>query len=210
MLKSMMKLFLASEAKNPKSIEKLREFVDGFANKTIAYIVTAGNGEGWESWKKSNAFKIVNSLGAKVKIITLENYWNKEILPDLKGTDIVWFVGGYAGYLMYWMRRTKLDMRIRDILNKGVVYVGSSAGSWVASKTLDVPEWFIGEEEVGASVIPGLGLVDFDVYPHYDEKDLEQIKKLYKGKKMYLLKNGEEIIVEDNIIEIVGEERIIG
>lgn len=37
----------------------------------------------------------------------------------------------------------------------------------------------------------------------------EKIKENYKGDKLYLLKNGEEIIVEDDKITVVGEERII-
>ena len=40
-----MKLFLASDAKYPDSIEKLRSFIGGFEGKSIAYIPTAVNGE---------------------------------------------------------------------------------------------------------------------------------------------------------------------
>ena len=41
-----MKLFLAAEAKNPKSIKKLKEFIGGsFKGKKIAYLPTAANGE---------------------------------------------------------------------------------------------------------------------------------------------------------------------
>ena len=32
------------------------------------------------------------------------------------------------------------------------------------------------------------GLVDFEIYPHYEDHLYGQIKKLYKGKKLYLLK----------------------
>jgi hypothetical protein len=38
---------------------------------------------------------------------------------------------------------------------------------------------------------------------------LEEIKKNYKGNALYLLKNGEEIIVEDDKVTVIGEERII-
>ncbi|MEK7526626.1 MAG: hypothetical protein AAB546_04050 [Patescibacteria group bacterium] len=40
-----MKLFLASEAKHPDSIEKLKKFIGGFEGKSIAYVPTAANGE---------------------------------------------------------------------------------------------------------------------------------------------------------------------
>lgn len=203
-----MKLFLASSIKHETSISSLDKFVSGLKNKKVAYVVTAGNGEGWGSWK-GETFDIVKSHVGELKIIQLEDYWNKNVIDDLHDIDILWFVGGYAGYLMYWLRRTKLDKEIKNILNRDVVYVGSSAGSWIASNNLEVPEIFIDEEEVGASIIPGLGLVDFDIYPHYDEKDYQQIKTLYKGKKLYLLKNGEQIIVDGGKIIVDGVERII-
>ena len=79
----------------------------------------------------------------------------------------------------------------------------------VTSKTMNVAEWYIGETEPGASAIPGLGLVDFDIYPHYDEQCLDEIKEKYKGHKLYLLKDGEEIIVDGDSITVIGEERII-
>jgi hypothetical protein len=79
----------------------------------------------------------------------------------------------------------------------------------ITGPDLNVCEWYIGESERGAKYIPSLKLVDFDIYPHYDESLLSKIKENYKGKKLYLLKNGEEIIVEDGKIEVVGEERII-
>lgn len=204
-----MKLFLASEAKHPASIGKMNQFVGGFHNKKIAYIVTAGNGEGWGSWKDSKTIKTVEKLGAKIKIIQLEDYWNIDIIPTLEKFDIIWFVGGYAGYLMYWIKRINLENNIRKLLNKNIFYIGSSAGSMVASKSLDVAEWYIDEPERGAGIFSGMDLVDFDIYPHYDEKDLEKIKNLYTGKKMYLLKNGEQIIVDGDKIIVDGETRLI-
>ena len=71
-----MKLFLASEAKHPDSIEKLRSFVGRFKGKSIAYIPTAANGEelygGWET--SSLTWSLVKTLGAKVTPIVLEEY----------------------------------------------------------------------------------------------------------------------------------------
>jgi len=41
----MKRLFLASEAKHPESMQKLEDFVGGLKSKKIAYIPTAANGE---------------------------------------------------------------------------------------------------------------------------------------------------------------------
>lgn len=204
-----MRLFLASEVKNPSTTKKLEEYVGGFKGKEIAYIPTAGNGEGWGSWKSGGSWKLAQTLGAEITLLQLEDYWNKDVISQLQGKDIVWFAGGQSGYLMYWIRRTQIDKHIKRMLDNGTLYLGSSAGSMITGKTADITEWCIGDGESGAGIIPQLELVDFDIYPHFKDEHLEKIKEYYKGKKLYLLKDGEQIIVEDKKVIVIGEERIV-
>ena len=204
-----MNLFLASEAKNPATIKKLDEYVDGLSGKKIAYIPTAANGEGWGSWKEGGSWGLVNTLKAEITLLQLEDFSHEEVKEKLQNRDIVWVAGGLCGYLMYWMRRRRLDEYLPEILEKGTLYVGSSAGSMVTGHTLDISEWYGTDQEFGAHFIPGLGLVDFDIYPHFEEGQLGEIRKNYKGNKLYLLKNGEEIIFEDGKVTVIGEERIL-
>lgn len=204
-----MKLFLASEAKHPDTIKNLEKFVGGLKGKKIAYIVTAANGEGWGSWKDSGTLKMIIDAGADVETIQLEDHLNNDIISKLSNIDILWMAGGMVGYLAYWINRLELKDKIRKILESGVLYVGSSAGSMITFSSLEMAEWYIGETEPGVKHIPGLGLVDFEFYPHYEEGMLPEIKKIYTGKKMYLVKNGEAIIVEDEKVKVIGKERII-
>jgi peptidase E len=205
-----MRLFLASEAKNEATIKKLGDYIGGFKDKTIAYIPTAANGEEpFGSWKEnSTTWLLVQTLGARVTGVQLEDYKNSSVVNELKNKDILWFAGGYPGYLMYWIRRCELDKALPELLEKSL-YVGSSAGSMVTSRHLGTTEWYLGEGEPGASAIPGLGLVDFEIYPHYDESMYDEIKKRYMGRKLYLLKNGEEVLVEGEKVKVLGEERIL-
>lgn len=205
-----MRLFLASEAKNPKSIEKLREYVGGLKGKSVAYIPTAGNGEeGWGSWKKGGSWNLVQTLGFDLTVIQLEEYRNESVISKIEGKDILWFAGGVPGYLMYWIKRCSLDKHLKKILDRGTLFVGSSAGAMIAGKSLQVASWGFVDNERGSDEIKPLGLVDFDIFPHYEESLLNKIKENYKGNKLYLLKNGEEIIVEDSKVVIIGGERII-
>ena len=60
-----MRLFLASEAKNPLSINRLKEFVGGdFTKHKITYIPTAANGSYYGHWKGGESIRVVKSLGA--------------------------------------------------------------------------------------------------------------------------------------------------
>ncbi len=206
-----MNLFLASEGSNPETIKKLDEVVGGLKGKRIAYIPTAANGErGWGCWREGKTWNLINSLGVEVTLVQLEDYRNNSVLKLLEGQDIIWLAGGVPGYLRYWLKRCEIDKNLKKILdNKNVWLMASSAGAMVLGKSLDVGEWFFTDEEIGASDFEGLGLVDFDIFPHYEEEMLEEIKKNHKRNKLYLLKNGEEIIIRDGKMELIGEERIL-
>ncbi len=211
-----MKLFLASEAKHPLSIKKLKNFVGKDLRKLNAvYIPTAANGEYYGAWKGGESHKVAARLFPKLKVVELEDGWYKNVHNEITGADIIWMAGGMTGYLLYWIRRTKLDKELPKILKSGTVYVGSSAGSMICAKTQNCAEWFIGEEEPGASIFPGLGLIDFEIFPHFEEKNLPKIKQLWKktnkerGKELYLLKNGEVITRTGDDIKVLGKERVV-
>jgi dipeptidase E len=155
----------------------------------------------------NDTVQVLSSFGATVTTVELETC--DQASDMIKGHHIIWFGGGMPGYLLYWIRRRELDKILPTLLEQGMVYVGSSAGSMIASASQSVGEWYIGETEPGASLIPGLGLVDFEIYPHYENSLYAKIKKKFIGNKLFLLKNGEAIIVENKNIRVFGEEKII-
>ena len=205
-----MKLFLAAEAKHPESIKKLKTFVGGdFKNKKIVYIPTAANGEGWGIWKDGRSIQTAISLWHDLKIVQLEDIKRTDKLEEIIGQpDILWIAGGMPGYLLYWVRRVKLDKYLPTILERGTIYVGSSAGSMICAKTNHLAETFPDEEEPGAALLPGLGYIDFEIFPHFEEKYLNLLEKNWDKGKLYLLKNGDVITLVNGKIEVLGETRI--
>lgn len=206
-----MKLFLCSQAKNPKSIERLKKFDTGISNRKCLYIPTAANGEMWGLWKDGDSLKVAKSLIKNIQILELEYYNKYDINKICSNIDVIWIAGGMVGYLIYWLKRTGFDEKIKELTNRNTLYIGSSAGCWLCSKNQNVAEWFIGEEELNASSYKGLGLIDFEIYPHYEDKLYQKIKSHWKkgDGKLYLLKDGEVITVVDNKITVLGETRII-
>ena len=208
----MKKMFLASQAKHPLTIERLKNFIgEKFSKLKVAYIPTAANGEYFGSWKSGESIKIVQSLGFQIEIVELESSYFTDIYKSLETADILWFAGGMSGYLLYWIRRCQLEKRIPNYLEQGKIYVGSSAGSMICSHTQNVAEWFIGEEESGANLIHGLGLIGFEIYPHYEEQLLPNIKNLWKqgDGQLRLLKDGDAITIVDDKITTLGDEIIV-
>lgn len=205
----MKKLFLASEAKNEETIKRLETFVGGLKGKSIAYIPTAANGEEmYGKWKTGTTWNVFNGTGAEVEPVVLEEYKNASVIKKLENKDIIFFHGGMCGYLMYWLIRCEIDKALPKLLEKSI-YVGSSAGSMICAKTLLTSEIYINQPEPGATNIPGLGLVEFDFYPHYEDDLLPKIKEVWSGGDLYLVKNGEVITVVGDKIEVLGEKRIL-
>lgn len=204
-----MKLFLTSTIKHPKSIEELKKFAGNLQNMKVLYIPTAANGEGFGSWKSGESLKVAHKLSNCINIVQLEDFHSINIKQETKKSDIIWIAGGMSGYLMYWIRRTGFDEILNGELKKEKIYVGSSAGSMICAKTLFSAEWCFGDEEPGASLISGLGLIDFEIYPHYDDSLFSKINKKWKKGKICLLKDGETIIVNNNEVKIIGEKRFI-
>jgi peptidase E len=115
---------------------------------------------------------------------------------DMFNCDGVWVEGGLTGYLI----NAVMDHNFYDILirfAKEKFYIGTSAGSMITSKDLDASEWYIGEPEEGIDRYNGLGLTDFQIYPHYVEKDYDAICDASVPTNAYLLlKDGQAIAYE--------------
>jgi dipeptidase E len=204
------KLFLASEAKNPASMERLENFVGGLKNKSIIYCPTAANAEdGRGSWQNSETLKIVQKNCANVEIIELENFDKEDVVSKFENKDIIWMAGGMPGYLLYWLRRFSLDILIPKLLEKGSVFVGSSAGSMICGPTNYASEIFPGDEERGGALLPGLGFVDFEIWPHFEEQHYPILKEKWHHGKLCLLKNDEAITIDNGKVKILGEERFL-
>jgi len=207
----MKRLFLASSGSHPDTITKLKKFVGGkLGDKKIVYIPTATNGKAYGRWKNTDSLKNTMSLGANIEVLELESCFYQDIFPIINKADILWFAGGMPGYLLYWMRRSELDKRLSEILDRGVVYFGASGGSQIMSKTLNCCEWYIGEPEPGAGIVPGLGYIDFEIYPHYQKNLLLEIKKHWKKGQLCLLKDGDAVVVDGEDVKILGEKNFYG
>jgi peptidase E len=90
-----------------------------------------------------------------------------------------------------------------------IVYVGTSAGSMICSKSLDASEWYIGEPELNSKNLEGLGYIDFQIYPHFEDINLEKIRSaVHKDQKYWLLKNGQAVAINNKDIKVCGGDII--
>ena len=194
-----MKAFLASTIKHPDSQEALKAFVPNLKTVKMAYVPTAAHAEeGFGVWESGGSWKVAQNLCDNIEIVKLEDYRNNTVLTELQKYDVIWFAGGFCGYLMYWM----LQCGISKDLFKDKVYIGISAGSSVAGTSLSYMSIYKdGDSEPASVFLPGLGILDKEFYPHYQESQYERISENYKGEGIYLVPDGEQILIEDDNIK---------
>lgn len=208
-----LKLFLASEAKHPDSFPYLTNWIGGdWQGKKVVYVPTAANGEsGYGSWHDSGSLALVKSLGADLRVVELEEMLKRDIMPDFEWAEVIWMAGGWVSYLLYWLHRSGLSQEMPRLLNQGKLYVGSSAGSMVTAPTTSSCSWYIGEEDTVLREWPcaGMGLVPFEFYPHYRVEQRPQIEQHWQSGDLYLLKDGEALIVEDGQVRLVGTPELL-
>ena len=145
-----MKLLLtASGITTPELKQAFVDMTDGKTNLRVALIPTAGDPIEWvvdpSDPKRSTAKLLRESLvspdmeksrwylgykegGFNVVIADLKEK-PETVREKLQNVDIIDVGGGDVNYLLDWVRKSKLDSYLKEILDKNVLYTGGSAGS---------------------------------------------------------------------------------
>jgi len=104
--------------------------------------------------------------GAGLELLHLR--WNDRPLDTLGCAEALFMGGGNTYALLKRLREARLLPAIRARVEAGMPYVGASAGSNVAGPTiLSTNDWNV----VALDRFDALGIVGFNVNPHYKEID---------------------------------------
>jgi len=143
--------------------------------------------------------------------------WDGEFHPALARAEAIFVGGGNTYALLDRLRRSGLLAAIRERVRAGVPYIGSSAGSNIAGPNiLTTNDWNV----VGLAAFDALGLVPFNVNPHYLETDpamapgsetrdmrIEEYL-LVRDNPVVGIEEGTMVRVEDGVATVVGTGRI--
>lgn len=168
---------------------------------SLAYILTAADPYPPDNrpWYDGNHKKLID-LGFKVSDYDIKGKNEQELLNDLSKFDIIYVEGGNVFYLLWHMRQTGMDKVLSELLAKGIIYIGSSAGSAVLSTSIEHAIMF--DSTKAAPLLTnynGLGLINTQIHPHsgnpkYADREQETIKKW--GDKLTLLRDDQVMIVD--------------
>lgn len=151
------------------------------------------------------------SLGFQTLNIDLRKYANKtdQLTEKLRACQLIWCSGGNSFWLRYVMKTSGFDQIIKPLLAEGIVYGGWSAGAVVAGPSLRPIDLMDDSNKAPEIIWKGLGLVDFFVWPHWDnEKYLPlqneaSVKMKELPYKAVTLHDGEVLIVENNQVRLI-------
>lgn len=174
----------------------------------IAYITTASKVEKSIFYVEEDRQALMKS-GFIVEDIDIEGKKENELRALLMDKDVIYVQGGNPFYLLKSVKASGFDIIVKELVKKGVIYVGVSAGSYIACPTIEMAYWKQrNRDNFGVTDLTGMALVPFLVSVHFEPEYKEIIKKEISKTKypVRILTDKQAILVRGGQACLVGYE----
>lgn len=202
-----MKLYLASYAMVSMTKIIKHEGRD-FVGKKAIFIPTAGDPYDNKDFVEADRIAL-EKYGLDIVEMDIKNKNEEEIRKAIVGADIVLVAGGDTFYLMEKLKESRADKIIKEFVEMGGIYIGSSAGSIICCSTIEGAEEFDNPNLAKElDNFDGMGVFKDVIIPHTQkEKYFERIRRATerlesKGYKVYPL-------TDDDVLFFDGDSCII-
>ena len=155
--------------------------------------------------------KTIKKMGFQVTDIDIRGKSKNQLIKLLKDQDVIYVQGGNGFYLLKHIRKSGFDKVVKKLLDKGVIYIGVSAGTYVACPTIKMHTWKGKERnQYGITNMAAMNLVPFLVSVHYNKINYKQKEGVKTGatKTKHLVKvlnDNQAILVKNSKIKLVGK-----
>ena len=213
-----MRLVLTSAGISNKSIEnELRNMIDkDFKDLKVLFCTTASNYEGGDmsDWLIENLI-ILKKLGFQIDVCDINGISIENFIHRFEWADVCYFEGGNTQWLRKSIKKSGLEEYLRKLLETKV-WIGASAGSCVLCPTVCNSCQDLFDENIEGFSEDGLGFVDFQFVPHFNNEDFPKIRREYlvnaskglkeiDGKKIYVVDDNGAIFVNGKEVKVVSE-----
>lgn len=178
----------------------------------LAHIITAANHKKDKKYL-ANETKILKKLGIQVEEIDIKNKIEKQLRSILKSKNVIYVQGGNTFYLLKAVRESGFDKVVKELINKDVIYIGVSAGSYICCPTIETSGWKKENDNiVGSKDLTAMNLVPFLMLAHYNRRKYqsgvkEGIRKAHHPVK--ILKDGQALLIQNGKVKFVGKGKEI-
>lgn len=176
---------------------------------TVAFITTAAKPEENLDYVQRDWRIMKEDMGFNIEEFDIEGKTEVQVMKELELKDIIFVEGGNTFYLLNAMRRCNFEKVIRKLLKQGKVYIGVSAGSIVAGRTIKTAGWFGDQNVAGIRNLKGLNLVPFDIFVHYKPEHGEIIRQKIanprkRAKNLKIITDEQAILVQGKEVDLIG------
>ena len=204
----MKKLFLASVVANV--MEELTQFLPKLPNQlTIAFIPTAADPYE-DKWFVDEDYNKLKEKGFNIRDIDIKGKTRQKLAKELKDIDVIFVAGGNTFYLLEKARESGFDEITKELVQRGIIYVGSSAGAIIVGPTIEPVKVF--DDPSKAPLLKsfeGLNLVDFLILPHFKKKNKDKYEKImreFEGRYgLILLIDNQAVVVKGSKYQVISK-----
>ena len=173
----------------------------------LAHITTASKVETDTAYVDGDR-SVFREIGFQAEDIDIGGKTERELKKVLAGKDVIYVQGGNTFYLLREIRSSGFANVIKPLLDKGTVYVGVSAGTYVACATIEMQEWKRAQDDhYGLTDLTGMGFVPFLISVHFNrEKYREKVKEGIKKASLpvRILTDDQALLIKGNSVTLVG------
>ncbi len=203
----MSKLLLASNTEFVIEQGLARLFPDASKIK-IAYITTAAKPTTYTGF--TDVFlEMMRAKGYDVTPLDIEGYSSSELKKFLADKNAIFMEGGNTCYLLRAMRATGFDKVIKELLPQGLIYMGGSAGAYVACPTIEMALWRHQDkyDHYGLTDLSAMNLVPFSVSVHYAPEHHDPVVQGIAASRysVRILTDEQAILVKDGKAQLLGD-----
>lgn len=211
-----MKLVLYSKLETELNLDTQKKINDNLLqmiecdNPTVGLIEHTTDKE--EKYYRKNV-DFYNKLGINSFLrFDLDERYDKRLQEELFKCHIIQLPGGNTYHFLSMLKKRNLMDKLRDFAEKGGILVGVSAGALIFSPTIGSAQ-FGDENEEGLQDLSALGLVNFEMMPHWNRWSsyLPQLQKYSRNNNVtiYTASDGEGIVIQDDCMKLYGNVDII-
>lgn len=171
----------------------------------VLYVTTASKGVKSLAYLERHK-EAMRAKGIWFEEVDIEGKTVDELEQMVVGKNVIHVEGGNTFYLLRAMRATGFDGVIKRAIARGVAYVGTSAGAYIACPTIEVATWNPEMDRCGMTDLTGLGLVPFVLKVHYTDEKRDQVLA-HRGELRHplrILRDGQGLFVTDSEVRFVG------
>lgn len=171
------------------------------------HVITASKGVTDHAYLERNR-KFFRDNNWDIEELDLDGNHEDELHEILKDKELVYVEGGNSFYLLKSIRESGFETVVKEYLPRGLVYMGASAGSYVACPTIEMAAWNHQDkyDHYGITDLTAMNLVPFLLTVHYKTEYRELLEEEISEASypVKILTDEQALLVQDDNVELIG------